>query len=305
LINKTATYMNHNGTIVDKNDCHVFAFSNAMKYGVSVFEGIRGYIDKHTEDVILFRTQDHIERLILNCRIMKMDFGIDVSQLTNEINKTVKANIITSPIHIRVMAYLSDDRPINARGTVSFVIGLTAMDSSLNNLRTVNLGVSTITRISDNSMPPRVKCVANYVNNRAADIEAKERGFDGPVMLTHQGYVSEGTGACIFIVKKGKLITPSVTSDILESLTRDTLISLASTDLNYSIIERSVGRTELYGADEIFWCGTAHEIESIVSVDGLVIGNGSIGPVTQEFASAYNEIIHGGSANYSSWVSRI
>jgi len=305
MTNNTAQYMNHNGTIVSKDNCNVFAFSNAMKYGVSVFEGIRGYIDKHAEDVVLFRVQDHIERLILNCRIMKMDLDCDAAQLMNEINKTVKANAVSTPIHIRILAYLSDDSSINARGKVSFVIGLTAMASNLNELRTINVGVSTITRISDNSMPPRVKCVANYVNNRAADIEAIERGFDGPIMLTSQGFVSEGTGACIFIVKKGKLITPSVTSDILESLTRDTLISLSNTDLGYSVIERSVGRTELYGADEIFWCGTAHEIEVIISVDGLVIGNGTTGPITQQLASAYKDIVHGATDNYSSWLSRV
>lgn len=301
----TAAYMNQNGNIVRKEDCHVFAFSNAMKYGVSVFEGIRGYFNATNNQLLLFRVEEHLQRLLLNCRIMKIDVDFSYDDLFQELINTLNANEVHETVHIRILVYLGDDEAIGSRRGAEFVIGFVPMPSKLDMPCELKVGISTIMRLADNAMPPRVKCAANYVNNRAAEIEAAERGFDGPVMLTSQGYVSEGTGSCIFMKKSGKLITPSVTSDILESITRDTLITIIQSRLGQKVDERFVGRTELYGAEELFWCGSAHEIEPIVSVDGIAIGSGDAGDTTKLLVSAYRKAVQGLDYQSENWITQL
>jgi branched-chain amino acid aminotransferase len=160
---------------------------------------------------------------------------------------------------------------------------------------------STWTRISDNCSPPRVKAGPNYQNSRLASLEADAKGFDWAVILTNEGKVSEAPGACLFMVRNGIVITPPVTSGILESITRGTLIHLFSQEFGMSVHEREIDRTELYIAEEVFLCGSGAEVMPVASLDRIDIGDGKVGPVTQKIQKLYFEVVRGIYKGYSEW----
>ena len=156
-------------------------------------------------------------------------------------------------------------------------------------------------RTNDNAIPIRVKCGANYQNGRLAGLQAKADGYDSPIFLNRQGTVAEGSGATFFMVRKGKLVTPPVTSDILESITRSTLIESLCPALGMDVVERDIARTELYVADEAFFCGSGYEITPILSIDRFPLGDGKIGPVTQRLYNAYMAVVRGVDQRFPEW----
>jgi len=162
--------------------------------------------------------------------------------------------------------------------------------------------VSSWTRTSDNAIPIRLKCGPNYQNGRLAVLQARADGYDAPILLNQQGHVAEGTGATVFMVRKGRLVTPPVTADILESITRATLIEeICPTALGLDVVEREIDRTELYVAEEAFFCGSGYEITPIVSIDRFPLGDGEVGPITRRVLKAYMEVVRGVDKRYAEW----
>jgi branched-chain amino acid aminotransferase len=161
--------------------------------------------------------------------------------------------------------------------------------------------VSSWTRLGDNVMPPRIKASSNYLNSRYASEEAKRNGYDYAIILNSNGKVAEGPGACLMLIRGQKLITPAVTSGILESITREVMLQLARERLGLEVIEREVDRTELYVADEIFFCGTGAEIASVVSVDRLPVGTGAVGPYTRQMTDCYHDLVRGNDPGHPEW----
>jgi branched-chain amino acid aminotransferase len=183
------------------------------------------------------------------------------------------------------------------------VIHVTDWDSKLKTDTVSHATVSSWTRLGDNQMAPRVKASANYLNSRYASEEAKRNGYDHAILLTPQGKVAEGPGMCLMLVRDGKLITPSVTSGILESITRETVIQLAREALNVPVLERDVDRTELYTADEAFFCGTGIEVVPIVTVDRMPLGDGNPGEISTRVQNCYHDIVRGVEQRYREWRS--
>ena len=165
----------------------------------------------------------------------------------------------------------------------------------------MSLGVSSWQRLSDNASPPRIKCTANYHNARLTMLQAKADGYDGALMLTPQGKVSEAPIACFFMVRDGKLITPDKTSNILESITRDTIITRYKELTGFDVEERTVDRSELYFAEEAFLCGTGQEILPVTAIDKLPVGDGSVGPLTQQLRQDYFNIVRGVCDDHPEW----
>jgi len=163
--------------------------------------------------------------------------------------------------------------------------------------------VSSWERISDKSLPPRVKAGPNYLNSRMAQLEAKNNGFDSALFLNREGKLSEAPSSCVFIVRRGELITPPVTASILESITRDTIIKIARNDLGLSVIERDIDRTELYICDEIFLCGTTMEIVPVISVDKMAVGNSKKSQLTKTIKQRYFDVVRGKVDAYKEWIS--
>jgi branched-chain amino acid aminotransferase len=288
-----------NGQIVAYEDCKVHAFAGGLKYGAGVFEGIRGYWNDG--ELHVFRLPEHLERLRFGMRVMRYDQVFTVEHMADCILRMLRANDVRQNVHIRMIAYIDSDDELTGCGPIGLVCGAVPRTASRFVDAGMNVQISSYQRIADNALPARVKATANYINNRAAELEGKRHGYDGVLIMTAQGKVSEGTGACFFMVRNGVLHTPDVTSDILESITRASVIELARKDLGLTVVERPIDRTEIYAADEAFWCGTGYEVIPIVSVDKLAVGAGKPGAVTRAVQQRYFDVVYGRVRDYAAW----
>jgi branched-chain amino acid aminotransferase len=297
----TAEFMSLNGRIVPYRDCTIHAFSALAKYGSGVFEGLRGYWNADAQELFVFRLREHLERLRFGMKVMRFDETKSLAELEWAVLEMLRANRVRENVHIRLIAFVEEDGELIASGPVGLVCGALARPSSPRVERGVQVRVSSWARIGDHVIPPRVKCVGAYVNNRAAEIDAARDGYDGVLMLNQQGKLAEGSGACVFILRDGRLHTPDVTSGILESITRATVIELARDELGIEVVERPVERSELWACEEAFWCGTGYEIQPIVGVDRIPVGEGLPGPLTRRLQELYFDHVYGRTNARATW----
>ena len=270
----------------------------------AVFEGIRAYWNPDREELYVFRLQEHLDRLAQSMKLVRLDLGHTTAELTEIILDLLRANEVRTDTYIRPLGYTANagNKRMAQMGSDSeLLISTSNMPSHLLSGMTQDGKVSSWTRISDSVMPPRIKNLSNYRNGQLATMEVRQDGYDVAFMLNPQGKVAEAPGACVAIVRNGILITPDVTSGILESITRDALITLAREELGLDVVERAVDRTELYLADEIFTCGTAAEVTPVVSIDRYQIGDGEIGPVTKQLESLFHAVLRGENDRWSAW----
>ncbi len=272
----------------------------------SVFEGIRAYWNDSDGKLYIFRLDTHLDRFAQSMRLMRMKQTFSNQEIRDGILELLRANQPAGDIYIRPVAFV----PAALLGSASsnepsVAVNTQEWPSSLKNGRVAHACISSWTRISDNVIPPRVKASSNYLNSRLATEEAKRNGYDSAILLNPQGKVAEAPSACLMIVRNGVVITPTVTSGILESITRETLIHLCREVLQVSVIEREVDRTELYIANEVFLCGTGHEITPIVSVDRLPVGTGQVGPLTRRVEDLYCDVVRGVDKRYPEWRTRV
>ncbi len=282
------------GKLQNVNEANINVLSPTVQYGLNVFEGIRCYLSSDGKALYAFRLDDHIDRLYNSCKILKLQLPCSKSELISAIVKTVNANYFQSDVSIRVVALVNDIGNWAYTDNCELLISPIEMRSHLLDEIGMSACISSWERISDRSMSPRIKCGANYMNSRISQLEALQNGYDMALMLNRHGYVSEGPGACLFMIKDNCLITPRSTDSILESITRDSVINLGTRKLGIQVIERAIDRTELYLADEVFLCGTAMEIKSIYSIDKIEIDNGKVGHITTKIKRAYHKSIRGG-----------
>jgi branched-chain amino acid aminotransferase len=298
------TYLWWNGELVEWDRATVHVTAIGWSSVAAVFEGIRAYWNADQEELHVFRLPEHMKRLGESMKMMRHESQWSIEELTEAILKLCRANEIREDTYIRPLVYRGEG---GGRGFSSFggstdvLINTRPNPSHLLSGRHSSACVSSWTRISDNVMPPRIKNVSNYRNGQLAGMEASLNGYDVALILNQQGKVAEGGGSCVMLVRNGKLITPDVTQSILESITRDALIQLARDEMGLEVVERTVDRTELYIADEIFMCGTAFEITPVSSVDKYTVGNGEIGPITRRLEELLNDSFRGISGIRSEW----
>ncbi len=272
----------------------------------SVFEGIRAYLNPQTNQLTVFQLDAHLKRFLQSIRLVRLDCDYTLQDLHDAVVELVRANNPETDVYIRPFAYAESRTFGSATSTLAHVIiHITDWESKLKSGAVSHAMVSSWSRLTDNQMAPRVKASANYLNSRYASEEAKRNGYDHAIILTPQGKVAEGPGMCLMLVRDGKIVTPSVTSGILESITRETVMQIAREKLNLTVIERDVDRTELYTSDEAFFCGTGIEIVPIVSVDRLNVGAGKPGAVTQQIQQFYHDIVRGADTAYAEWRTSI
>ena len=275
----------------------------------AVFEGIRAYAADSTEgDIAIFRLQAHLERLRKSMFLARLQLDYSVPELTEAILELLRLNEVREDVYIRPMAYTANvtgKRFSEVGGPASLLINTRVMPSHLKTGFAQTAATSSWRRIADDVMPPRIKNFSNYRNGQLASMEARANGYDIGLMLTAQGKVAEAPGACVMLVSNGKLITPDVTSSILESITRDSLLVLARETLGIEVVERAVDRTELYLADEVFTCGTAAEITPITMIDKYPIGTGEAGAVTQQLEHCFHEALRGRDPRYAHWTTPV
>ena len=293
-----------NGEYIPWNQANIHVFSPAVKYGASVFEGIRGYWNEEREKLYLFRLEEHLQRMEVSQRIMRFA-EVAPSDVRAEASvELMRRNNFRSSVHIRPTVYLDGIGESSARGPIGSFI--TAIPRGTP--KRVEVGcraqVSSWERISDRSMPARAKSNANYNNSRFASIQASIDGYDAAIMLNSRGKVSEGQGMCIFIIRNGVAVTPSITSDILESITRDTVITLF-TEMGIEVKERDLDRSEFYDASEAFFCGTGWEVTPINDIDGAPVGDGKPGELTRKLQQAYFDLTLGVIEDKRGWLTEI
>lgn len=284
---------------------HVNAVGHASV--AAIFEGIKAYLSADGQRLLLFRLEDHLHRLYASARICRLHLPFDRHQLRSAILALLRANGCHRDTYVRPWAFPSGiirEPMVPANVSCEIVVDCWPFTSELPRARGCRAMVSSWVRIADGSTPPRIKAFSNYHNGRLALIESRVNGHDWPVLLNQQGKVSEGAGACVGLVRDGVLITPSFTSDVLESVTRATVLELARSEA-VRIEVREVDRSELYLADELFFMGTGWEILPVTEIDGLPVGDGRIGRVTVCLMDAYTDLVRGKSDKYYEWFTEI
>jgi branched-chain amino acid aminotransferase len=295
-------YLLRDGELIEYDDARLHVLATTLKYGVGVFEGFRAYWSAEDNELYAFRVKDHMRRLVDSMRVVEIDGPNDIDELSDQLLSLVRANELRSNLHMRTQVFVnsSDGKPEDRGPAIVFMaaipmgnyFGATGLD----------VQISSWARLSDRSMPPRIKSIANYQNGRLALLESRRNGYDAALLLTEDGHVAEGAGYNVFIVRNGRLCTPPSTESILEGITRDSILHLAHTNLNLDVDLRPIDRTELYSADEIFVCGSAAEVNHVASVDRNVIGNGSAGEITQKLQNLYQQAVIGRAAADQNWA---
>jgi len=294
-------YLSMNGKIVPFAEATIHSLTPAVKYGTAVFEGIRGYWNDKRKDMYIFRLEEHLNRLHFSMKVMRFDHHLENRQMRDALIDLIKANEIREDIHIRLLVWVDGEGDMNAKGPIGWSIAALPRPPSKEVRDGVNCAVSSWRRINDNSMPARVKAVANYNNGRLATLQARADGYDNAIILTQEGYVSESPGSCFFMVRDGVPVTPGVTNDILESVTRATVMRISKEYLGRETVERNIGRTELYAAEETFFCGSGYEIQPILTIDRQPVGTGKPGELTRALQQKYFSIVRGETADHAEW----
>lgn len=296
------------GTIVPWAEARIHVATDAMLRGASIFEGERAYWSDEQGELYLFRHEDHMQRLRQSARVMRMAIPFSDAEITAGCIDLIRRHGWRDSVHFRPVVYFGEGeahafRPEDIRTGV-FILALRrpSKPSLFSGIRSC---VSTWRRNPDVAAPSRVKSAANYHNGRLAQVEASLNGFDTPVMLNMAGKVSESPGSCFMMVRKGTVITPPVTADILESITRETLITLLRDEMGVPVVERDIDRSELYVCDEALFCGSGHEVQPIVSIDHYEIGDGTPGAITKALQALYFEVARGLHARYRHWLTPV
>ncbi len=292
------------GELVDWDKAQVHVLTHALHYGTGVFEGIRCY--ETADGPAVFRLREHMERFERSAKMVFMDLGYTVDEMVESVKETIRVNKLKScyirPLAFRGYGVMGLD-PLPAPVNVSIACWEWGAYMGEEALREgVDAGVSSWRQRGINASPPAIKATANYLNSSLARIEANQHGYVEAIMLNEAGFVAEGTGENIFIVRDGVISTPPVSDGILEGITRDSIMIIAD-NLGYPIIEESLVRTDLYACDEMFMTGSAAEVTPVRSVDHRVIG--PAGPVTLDLQQTFFRVVKGEEPEYEEWLDRL
>ena len=294
------------GRYMPMRDAHVGILTHALHYGTGVFEGIRAHFDDVQQELFILRSHEHYERWKQNCGILRIDVPHTPEELTAITVELLRRNAFKTNVYIRPLAYKCAERVgVATDDQDAFAILALPFGQYLPADKGVHAGISSWRRIQDNAIPPRGKICGAYVNSAMASADARLSGFDEAILLNENGHVAEGATCNIFMVRKGKLITPPVTENVLEGITRDCIMRLAACELNLETLERPIDRSELYIADELFFTGTAVALTPIVRVDHRPVGEGVIGPITRRLQQLYADATCGRLKVNHNWLTPV
>jgi branched-chain amino acid aminotransferase len=290
------------GEYIPLHEARIGILTHALHYGTGVFEGIRGYWNDAEQELFLVRPREHYERWKQNCGLLRIYVPESAEHLCEITAELARRNAFHTDIYIRPLAYKAAERvgvrtdDDDAFALVALPFGAYLPDKGL------HAGVSAWRRIDDNAIPPRGKICGAYVNSVLASDDARRAGFDEALLLNESGHVAEGATCNLFMLRKGLLITPSVTENVLEGITRDSVMELARHRLGLSVQERPIDRSELYLCDELFLTGTAVGVAPVVRVDHRPVGSGEVGAITGEMQRLYFEAVRGYLPAYRKWL---
>ncbi len=295
------------GGFVPADEAKISVKTHGFLYGTSLFEGIRGYWLPETRQIAVFRMKEHYQRLLTNSRLFYLTPELSLQQLNELTVELICRNKPDMDIYIRPTLYKSTEHvtPSLSETQTDFCVWIKAFGNYLALDKGLSVMVSSWRRVQDNAIPARAKAGGAYMNTALAVTDARKMGFDDAVFLTEAGTVSEGSAMNLFLVKNGELVTPSKTEDILEGITRDTLITLARDELGLETVERVIDRSELYHADEAFFCGTGAQVAPITAFDQRAVGEGAIGPITAKLQALYFDVVKNKVPKYRDWITLV
>jgi branched-chain amino acid aminotransferase len=289
----------HNGRAIPFDEARIHPLALGVSFGIAVFEGLRAY--RHPNgSFTVFRLEEHLDRLAQGMKVLRFADPPSKDALRQGVLDVIRLNEPDDDAYLRLQVQIEGMGMMATTGPVGWIAAALPRERSAKFATGLAATVSSWTRIPDNAMPPRVKASANYHASRLATLQAKADGYDSAILLTSRGKVSEAAAACLFLVRAGVLVTPSRSSDILESITRETVMVLAR-ELGIPVEEREVDRTELYVADEVFLCGTGQELVAVTSVDRLPVGEGAPGAMTKRLQAAYESVVRGTTDAHPEW----
>lgn len=294
------------GEILNVNDAKINVLSPTSQFGLNVFEGIPCYWNEDENQLYAFRLDDHYNRLLRSAKLLQLDCKYTKEDFTKALKDVIKANEYDENLSVRQTLFVDGFGLWESEGPVEMFVAPIprGRTSAEYNKKGLNCCITSWRRISDETLSPRIKCGANYINSRVGQREALRNGYDTCLFLNEVGKVAEGPGSCFFMIKDNTVITPQLTDSVLESITRDTVIQLAK-HMGYKVIERSIDRTELYTCDEAFLCGSAMEITPVLSIDRYTIGNGDTGNITKNIHLKYLDAVQGKDKEFKQWVTPI
>lgn len=295
------------GEFVPIRDAKISVMTHAFNYGTGVFEGVRAYWNPKHEQLYGLHLKEHYARLHRSCRIMRIQLGYEVERLVDITVELLRRCAYREDAYVRPIAYKASPL-IGVRLhdlEDAFTVFAVPFGKYIEVDRGIRCMVSSWRRTDDNAIPARSKITGAYVNAALAKTEAQENGYDEAIVLTQDGHVSEGSAENLFMVRDGRLVTPPATDNILEGIVRGCLMAMAREDFGAEVVERTIDRTELYVADEVFLCGTGAQISPVVEIDGRKVGTGAVGPITAKLRDRYFAAVRGEVPKYRGWLTPI
>jgi branched-chain amino acid aminotransferase len=299
-------YAYFEGNIVPFTDAKISVGTHAVQYGTGAFAGIRGYLDQDGETINIFRLPEHAARLLNSARLLRATLPFTRETLARVIVDLVEKNAPAGDVYIRPFVYKSSVQlvPRLTQLEDELAVYMMRMGDYLDTESGIKAAVSSWHRLPDNAVPGRGKISGGYINSSLAKDEAMEKGADEAILLDQQGHVAEGSGANLFLVRDGALVTAPITGDILEGITRRTIIQFAR-DEGMPIEERDIDRSELYIVDEAFFCGTGVQVSPISTIDGRPVGDGKPGPLTMRLRQIFFDTVRGRHPDYAHFLTRV
>lgn len=307
VVKNSGSFAYFQGDFVPFEDAKVSVMTHALSYGTGVFEGIRGYWNEQRETLYILKLREHYVRFLQNTKMMSIQVPHTADELCDITVRMLEMNDFREDAYIRPLAFKASLQiGVSMEGVSDgFTVFAAPFGNYVDTDRGLAVCVSSWRRTSDNAIPPRAKVTGNYANTALIKNEAVVNGYDEAIVLTETGHVAEGSAENIFLVRHGELITPVVSDNILEGITRVIISDLAETHLGIRTVQRTVARSELYIADEIFLTGTGAQIAPVTSVDRHPIGTGRVGPIAGELQRMYMNAVHGRLPEYMDWLTPI
>jgi len=291
------------GRVVPYKEANVGILTHALNYGSAVFGGLRAYWNDEESQLFIFRPEDHFERFLQSAKLMCMQLPYSVDQFVNALTELIRKEGYREDLYIRPLAFDSDEiigvRLHDLHAEVSIVA--IPFGRYGTNEDGQHVTVSSWRRVDDNIIPARGKIAGAYVNSAFVKTDAVRAGFDEALVLNQDGHISEGSAANVFVFRNGVWATPPITDNVLEGITRRSIIHFMREDLRWEVVERQIDRTEVYLADEMFFSGTGVQVAPITKVDHRLVGTGSMGSKTAQLRDFYMNVVHGRVPKYRSW----
>jgi branched-chain amino acid aminotransferase len=298
------TWVFLDGEMVRYHDAYLPPMTHALHYGTGCFEGIRAYWNETHNQLYLLQAEAHYDRLRRSAAILRLEVPYTNGELIARTLEILRRNHARTDTYIRPLVFISEEEiGVRLHGLQqSFLIYTAPMGAYIATEGGIRCMTSSWRRISDASIPARAKITGSYVNSALAKSEALENGYDEAIMLASDGHISEGSAENLFMLRDGVWVTPPVTEDILEGITRNLLMGMIRNELELEVVERSIDRTELYACDELFLCGTGAQVSPVTEIDHRKIGDGKVGANTLKLQDLYFRAVRGEEPRYRDWL---